>query len=173
MNIPFTRHTLDNGLSVILHEDHGCPIVAVNVWYHVGSKNEAPGRTGFAHLFEHLMFMGTKRVPGGDFDNLMEAGGGSNNASTSLDRTNYFSSGPANLLPTLLWLDADRLEDMGLQMNQEKLDKQRDVVRNELRQVVENAPYMRAYEASRPRRSCGRCHPRGPSASSPRAPCSG
>ncbi len=147
-SIPCETYTLPNGLRVTLMEDHTLPRASVNTWYRVGARNEPPGRSGFAHLFEHLMFMGTKRVPGGDFDNLMEAGGGSNNASTSLDRTNYFSSGPSSLLPTLLWLDADRLEDMGLMMTQEKLDKQRDVVRNERRQTTENAPYGRAYEAS-------------------------
>src|SRR6185369_15261567 len=111
------------GLTVILHEDHALPSACVNLWYRVGAKNEPPGRSGFAHLFEHLMFMGTARVPGNDFDILMETGGGSNNASTGFDRTNYFSSGPASLLPTLLWLDADRMEDLGRTMNQEKLDK--------------------------------------------------
>jgi len=142
------HYTLPNGLHVILHEDHASPRVAVNLWYRVGARNEPPGRSGFAHLFEHLMFMGTKRVPDNQFDVLMETGGGANNASTSLDRTNYFSSGPSSLLPTLLWLDADRLEDMGLTMTQEKLDVQRGVVRNERRQVIEEAPYVKAYEAS-------------------------
>jgi zinc protease len=139
--------TLDNGMTVVLHRDAALPVVSVNLWYKVGAANEPEGRSGFAHLFEHLMFMGTARVPGSDFDNLMEAGGGSNNASTSLDRTNYFSTGPAELLPTLLWLDADRLEALGATMTQEKLDRQRDVVRNEIRQNVENTPYGRAYEA--------------------------
>jgi zinc protease len=144
--VKYEKYKLDNGLTVILHEDHSLPIVAVNTWYRVGAKDEPPGRSGFAHLFEHLMFMGTQRVPNGDFDKIMESGGGSNNASTAFDRTNYFSSGPASLLPTLLWLDADRLEDLGRTMNQEKLDRQRDVVRNEIRQVVENAPYGKAGE---------------------------
>lgn len=135
------KYTLSNGMNVILHEDHSLPIACVNIWYRVGALDEPPGRSGFAHLFEHLMFMGTRRVPGNQFDVIMETGGGSNNASTNLFRTNYFSSGPSKLLPTLLWLDADRLEDMGLTMTQEKLDKQRDVVRNERRQSLENAPY--------------------------------
>lgn len=135
------KYTLPNGMTVILHEDHTLPVACVNIWYRVGALDEPPGRSGFAHLFEHLMFMGTRRVPGNQFDVLMETGGGSNNATTNLFRTNYFSSGPAKLLPTLLWLDADRLEDMGLTMTQEKLDKQRDVVRNERRQSLENAPY--------------------------------
>jgi zinc protease len=142
--IRFEKYRLPNGMTVILHEDHSLPIVAVNTWFRVGSKDEPPGRSGFAHLFEHLMFMGTRRVPGNQFDIIMETGGGSNNATTSFDRTNYFSWGPASLLPTLLWLDADRLEDLARTMTQEKLDRQRDVVRNERRQSVENVPYGKA-----------------------------
>ena len=140
----YEKYKLDNGLTVILHEDHSLPVVAVNTWFRVGSKDEPPRRSGFAHLFEHLMFMGTQRVPRGEFDAIMEAGGGANNASTAPDRTNYFSSGPAALLPTLLWLDADRFEDLGRMTDQAKLDKQRDVVRNERRQSYENRPYGRA-----------------------------
>lgn len=136
--------TLANGLTVILHEDHRLPQVTINTWFAVGSKDEAPGRTGFAHLFEHLMFMGTTRVPGNQFDMIMEGGGGANNASTSEDRTNYYSWGPSSQLPTLMWLDADRLEGLGKAMTQEKLDKQRSVVRNERRQSVENRPYGKA-----------------------------
>ncbi len=143
-DIPYEKYTLPNGMTVILHEDHSLPIACANLWYRVGSKDEKPGRSGFAHLFEHLMFMGTDRVPGGDFDNIMEAGGGWNNATTSEDRTNYFEMGPAELLPTLLWLEADRLEALGRAMTQEKLDKQRAVVRNERRQSYENAPYGKA-----------------------------
>jgi len=146
-DVPVEKYTLPNGMTVILHEDHTLPVATINIWYKVGSQDEPPGRSGFAHLFEHLMFMGTARVPGGNFDTIMETGGGANNASTDLFRTNYFSWGPSSLLPTLLWLDADRLEDMGLNMTQEKLDKQRDVVRNELRQTVENRPYGKAEEA--------------------------
>ncbi len=143
-NIKYEKYKLQNGMTVILHEDHSVPSACINTWYHVGSKDEEFGRSGFAHLFEHLMFMGTHRVPGGDFDNLMEASGGFNNASTSKDRTNYYSMGPAELLPTLLWLDADRLEGLGKAMTTEKLNKQRDVVRNERRQTSENRPYGRA-----------------------------
>lgn len=143
-DVAYEKYSLPNGMTVILHEDHSLPVVAVNTWYHVGAKDEPPGRSGFAHLFEHLMFMGTRRVAGNQFDVLMETGGGSNNATTSFDRTNYFSSGPASLLPTLLWLDADRLEDLGRTMTQEKLDLQRDVVRNERRQSIENQPYGKA-----------------------------
>lgn len=142
------KYQLPNGLTVILHEDRSLPVATINLWYRVGARNEPKGRSGFAHLYEHLMFMGTRRVPGNDFDVVMETGGGANNASTSLDRTNYFSSGPSSLLPTLLWLDADRMEDMGPTMDLDKLNKQRDVVRNEIRQNVENAPYGRAYEWS-------------------------
>lgn len=145
-DVTYEKYTLPNGMTVILHEDHALPVCAVNIWYRVGAKDELPGRSGFAHLYEHLMFMGTERVPGNQFDVIMETGGGANNASTSLDRTNYFSAGPAKLLPTLLWLDADRLEDMGRTMSQEKLDLQRDVVRNELRQNIENRPYGKAEE---------------------------
>lgn len=142
--VSIEKYQLDNGMTVILHEDHSLPVATINTWFYVGSKDEAPGRSGFAHLFEHLMFMGTKRVPGSDFDILMERGGGWNNASTSEDRTNYYSFGPSSLLPTLLWLDADRLEDLGKEMTKEKLDKQREVVRNERRQTSEMQPYGKA-----------------------------
>lgn len=143
-DVKYEKYRLDNGMTVILHEDHALPVATINLWYYVGGKDESPGRSGFAHLFEHLMFMGTRRVPGNKFDALMEEGGGWNNASTSWDRTNYYSFGPSSLLPTLLWLDADRLEDLGREMNQEKLDKQREVVRNERRQTSEMQPYGRA-----------------------------
>src|ERR1043165_5836359 len=133
-SVPYEKFKLDNGVTVILHPDHALPVASINIWYRVGAKDELPGRSGFAHLFEHLMFMGTARVPGNDFDILMESGGGNNNASTSLDRTNYFSHGQSSLLPTLLWLDADRLEDLGRTMDSVKLKKQCDVVRNEIRQ---------------------------------------
>jgi predicted Zn-dependent peptidase len=141
------KYQLGNGMTVILHEDHSLPVVTINTWFRVGAKDEPAGRSGFAHLFEHLMFMGTERVPGNDYDRLMEAGGGANNASTALDRTNFYSQGPASLLPTLLWLDADRLEDLARAMDQGKLDKQRDIVRNELRETIENRPYGRADQA--------------------------
>jgi len=141
LQIAYQRFRLDNGLTVILHEDHTTPEVAVNLWFHVGSKDEAPHRTGFAHLFEHLMFMGTTRVPDGEFDRIMEALGGQNNASTDEDRTNYYESGPAPLLPTLLWLEADRLTSLADAMTEKKLNLQRDVVKNERRQSYENRPY--------------------------------
>ncbi|HWL92302.1 MAG TPA: pitrilysin family protein [Phycisphaerae bacterium] len=143
-DVKYEKYKLENGMTVILHEDHALPVATINIWYYVGGKDEPPGRSGFAHLFEHLMFMGTRRVPGNKFDVIMEEGGGSNNASTSWDRTNYYSTGPSSLLPKLLWLDADRLEDLGREMTLEKLDKQREVVRNERRQTSEMQPYGRA-----------------------------
>ena len=139
-SVPYTKFTLDNGMTFILHEDHSVPRVAVNTWFHVGSKDEPEHRSGFAHLFEHLMFMGTFRVPQGQFDKIMEAEGGDNNASTEQDRTNFYDVGPSNELPTLLWLEADRLEDLGKAMTQKKLDLQRQVVLNERREW-ENSPY--------------------------------
>lgn len=140
-DIPFERYQLPNGLQVILLEDHSLPQVVVDVWYRVGSKDEAPGRSGFAHLFEHLMFMGTDRLPGNGIDMTMEANGGWNNAWTMEDATNYYDVGPPNLLETLLWIEADRMESLGKAMTQEKLDLQRDVVRNERRQSYEDTPY--------------------------------
>lgn len=139
--IPYERYELPNGLQVILLEDHSLPQVVVDLWYQVGSKDEAPGRSGFAHLFEHLMFMGTRRLPGSGFDEVMEAHGGSNNAWTSEDATNYFEVGPPNLLETFLWLEADRMQELSVAMTQEKVDLQRDVVRNERRQSYEDEPY--------------------------------
>lgn len=147
-DITVEKYRLGNGMTVILHEDHSLPVVAVNLWYHVGSKDEPPHRTGFAHLFEHLMFTGTKRVP--KFDFVMEGGGGQNNASTTEDRTNYYDSGPSNLLPTLLWLEADRMEGLGAAMDQKKLDLQREVVKNERREDFDNAPYGPAHLAIDP-----------------------
>jgi zinc protease len=141
VSIPFVTSKLANGMTVILHEDHSVPIVVVNVTYRVGSRFEVAHRTGFAHLFEHLMFMGTRRAPTKMFDQWMEAAGGWNNADTSEDRTEYYDVGPPTLLPLLLWLEADRQRDLGPLMTQEKLDAQRDVVRNERRQTSENTPY--------------------------------
>ncbi len=141
LDVPFTRYTLDNGMVVILHEDHALPLVAVNIMVKVGSRFEEPRRTGFAHLFEHLMFMGTRRVPTKMFDAWMEAEGGWNNAGTSEDRTDYYEVGPSHSLPLLLWLEADRFASLGKEMTLEKLNAQRDVVRNERRQTTENQPY--------------------------------
>ncbi|HEU4536799.1 MAG TPA: pitrilysin family protein [Polyangiaceae bacterium] len=137
----FHKSRLPNGLTVIVHEDHTLPEVAVNLLYRVGSRDEIRGRTGFAHLFEHLMFMGTRRAPTKMFDAWMEAAGGSNNAWTSQDYTDYHETSPPGALPLLLWLEADRLETLGREVDKPKLDLQRDVVRNERRQVVENTPY--------------------------------
>lgn len=140
------RYTLNNGLTVILHEDRSTPMVAVNVWYLVGSGDEQPGRTGFAHLFEHVMFMGSEHVPVGAFDQWLEAAGANNNGSTNRDRTNYFEWMPSNALPLALWLEADRMGWLLPTMDQQKLDVQRDVVKNERRQSYDNVPYGRAFE---------------------------
>jgi len=139
--LAFEKTTLPNGLEVILHEDHSTPIVVVNTWYKVGSGDEKPGRTGFAHLFEHVMFMGSEHVPTGQFDKLLESVGANNNGSTTEDRTNYYESLPSNALPLALWLDADRMGHLLPVMDQQKLDLQRDVVKNERRQRVDNVPY--------------------------------
>jgi zinc protease len=140
VNIPYTRHTLDNGLDVLVHEDHGCPIVAVNLWYHVGSKNEKPGRTGFAHLFEHLMFEGSQHYDRGYFQPLQEAGG-SLNGSTNADRTNYWEVVPTNALELALWMESDRMAYLLPALTDAKFRNQRDVVLNERRQNYENRPY--------------------------------
>ena len=140
MNIPFTRHALDNGLSVILHEDHNCPIVAVNVWYHVGSKNEVPGRTGFAHLFEHLMFEGSAHHDKGYFHPLQEAGA-LLNGSTNADRTNYWEVVPTSAFELALWMESDRMAHLLPALTPAKFDNQREVVLNERRQNYENRPY--------------------------------
>jgi zinc protease len=140
MDIPFTRHTLRNGLDVVIHEDHSVPIVAVNIWYHVGSKNETPGRTGFAHLFEHLMFEGSEHYDRGYFHPLQEAGA-SLNGSTNADRTNYWEVVPTNALDLALWMESDRMGYLLPALTDAKFDNQRDVVLNERRQNYENRPY--------------------------------
>jgi predicted Zn-dependent peptidase len=141
VNIPFTRQVLPNGLTVIFHPDRSQPLVAVNVSVDVGSRDEPARRTGFAHLFEHLMFMGTARVPEKMFDVWMENEGAWNNAWTTNDRTDYFEIGPSHTLPLLLWMEADRLATLGSQIDQAKLETQRGVVQNERRQQTENQPY--------------------------------
>ena len=141
LEVPYTQFTLANGLTVILHRDTTVPVVSVNVWYHVGSANERPGRTGFAHLFEHLMFEGSKNVEEGQFDILLEAAGATNNGSTDLDRTNYFIDLPANALELALFLESDRMGYLLDTMSPERVDGQRDVVKNERRQSYENRPY--------------------------------
>ena len=142
--VPYTHFTLPNGLNVILHEDHSVPVVSINVWYHVGSGSEKPGRTGFAHLFEHLMFEGSKHVPEGAFDSWLEAAGGNNNGSTTRDRTNYYIDVPSNALDLGLFLESDRMGYLLDIVTPALVNGQRDVVKNERRQSVENAPYGRA-----------------------------
>ncbi len=144
IKIPFEQFTLDNGLQVFLLRDNSLPIISVNLWFNVGSKNEQPGRTGFAHLFEHLMFMGTDKVP--NIDILLESGGGSNNASTREDVTNYYTVAPENMLETVLFIEADRFAHLADAMTQEKLDKQRDVVLNERKQTMDNQPYGKLWD---------------------------
>lgn len=140
-DIPHTKYTLENGLEVILHRDVSLPMVAVNLWYHVGPRNEPKGRSGFAHLFEHLMFEGSKHA-GNQFDHLLESVGGTNmNGTTSWDRTNYYETVPAEHLELALWLEADRMGFMVDTLTQERLDVQRGVVENERRQSYENQPY--------------------------------
>src|SRR6187402_876467 len=145
LQLPYTQFTLPNGLHVILHEDHSVPVVTVNVWYHVGSGNEKTGRTGFAHLFEHLMFMGSGHVPTGEFDSWLEGAGGTNNGSTEYDRTNYWINVPSNALELALFLESDRMGYLLDTMTPATVDAQRDVVKNERRQSVENTPYGRAF----------------------------
>jgi zinc protease len=140
VNISFTKHTLDNGLDVLLHEDHACPIAAVNLWYHVGSKNERPGKTGFAHLFEHLMFEGSEHHDRGFFQPLQGAGA-TLNGSTNADRTNYWEVVPSGALELALWMESDRMGYLLPALTQAKFDNQRDVVLNERRQNYENRPY--------------------------------
>ncbi len=144
--IPFTKHTLANGLDVIVHEDSHQPLVAVNLWYHVGSKNERPGRTGLAHLFEHLMFKGAEHQPRGYFEPLQEAGG-SLNGSTSADRTNYWAVMPAGAAELALWMEADRMGWLLPALTDERFETEREVVLNERRQSYENRPYGLAYFA--------------------------
>ena len=140
-HVPIARHELPNGLRVILSHDDRAPIVAVNLWYAVGSRHEKPGKTGFAHLFEHMMFQGSEHVAKGEHFALIQAAGGTANATTWLDRTNYFETLPSHELELALWLESDRLAGLLPAMTQEKLDNQRDVVKNERRWSVDNQPY--------------------------------
>jgi len=140
VTLAFSKHTLANGLDVLLHEDRACPIVAVNIWYHVGSKNEQPGRTGFAHLFEHLMFEGSQHHDHGYFQPLQGAGG-TLNGSTNADRTNYWEVVPSNALELALWMESDRMGYLLPALTEAKFTNQRDVVLNERRQNYENRPY--------------------------------
>jgi zinc protease len=141
MRIPVETFHLDNGLFVTLSEDHTTPIVAVNLWYHVGSANEKAGRTGFAHLFEHMLFQGSAHVGSNEHFELIQRAGGTLNGSTWLERTNYFETVPSNELALALWLEADRMGELLPAMTQEKLDTQREVVKNERRWSVDNQPY--------------------------------
>ena len=138
----FEKYRLTNGLDVILLEDHRLPLVAVNLWYHVGPANERPGLTGFAHLFEHMMFEGSKHVGEKAHFLYLEAAGASNiNGTTDFDRTNYFETLPSNQLELALWLESDRMGFLLDKLDGDRLENQRDVVRNERRQSIENAPY--------------------------------
>ncbi len=140
--LKFEKYKLENGLEVILSEDHRLPMVAVNLWYHVGPANELPGRTGFAHLFEHMMFEGSRHVPGNAHFHFLEAAGASDiNGTTDFDRTNYFETLPSNQLELALWLESDRMGYLPDKLDQANLSNQQDVVRNERRQGLENAPY--------------------------------
>ena len=144
-DIPYQKFVLGNGLTLIVHEDHKAPIVAVNVWYHVGSKNEKPGKTGFAHLFEHLMFNGSEHFNDDYFKVLEKIGATDLNGTTNEDRTNYFQNVPMTALDTVLWMESDRMGHLLGAIDQARLDEQRGVVQNEKRQG-ENEPYGRVEE---------------------------
>ncbi len=146
LDYPIVQHTLDNGLRVIASPDHGAPSVAVNLWYDVGSRDEEPGRTGFAHLFEHVMFQGSANVGSGQHIALLQAAGAAVNATTWFDRTNYFETLPSGGLDLALWLEADRLGSLLDALTLESLDNQRDVVKEERRQRYDNVPYGDALE---------------------------
>src|SRR5678816_3129800 len=146
IDLPYTKRTLANGLDVIVHEDHHVPIVAVNIWYHVGSKNERPGRTGFAHLFEHLMFEGSEHHNTGFFVPLQQAGA-LLNGSTNTDRTNYWEVVPTSAIDRALWMESDRMGFLLPALTRERFETQRDVVLNERRQNYENRPYGMAIMA--------------------------
>ncbi len=146
IRIPYERVTLKNGLEVLLSPDHSTPQVAVDIWYHVGSKNELPGHTGFAHMFEHVMFTGSAHVPYGMQDRLTEGVGGGNNASTGNDVTNYYDIVPSNYLQSALWIEADRMGFLLDKLDSAKFVAQRSVVENERRQRTDNQPYGRSFE---------------------------
>ena len=141
MEIPIETFSLPNGLTVVLSKDHTAPLVAVNLWYHVGSANERTGRTGFAHLFEHMLFQGSTNVGANEHFELVQRAGGTLNGSTWLDRTNYYETVPSNQLELVLWLEANRMGWLLPAMTQQKLDTQRDVVQNERRWSMDNQPY--------------------------------
>ena len=146
LSIPYSKYELDNGLTIVLHEDHSDPLVHVEVAYHVGSSREEAGRSGFAHFFEHMMFEGSENVGEGDYSKLITDGGGSINGTTNNDRTNYFATVPRNQLELVLWLEADRMGLLLPAVDQEKFEVQRETVKNERGQRVDNAPYGRTSE---------------------------
>ena len=156
VDIPFQKFVLDNGLTLIVHEDHKAPIVAFNVWYHVGSKNEKPGKTGFAHLFEHLMFNGSENYNDDYFKPMQKVGATDLNGTTNEDRTNYFENVPTSALDLVLWMESDRMGHLKGAISQAKLDEQRGVVQNELRQVLQRAlqhrrgPHRQGHLPARP-----------------------
>ena len=141
VHLPIHTHTLPNGLRLVVSPDRTAPVVAVNLWYHVGSANERAGRTGFAHLFEHMLFQGSEHVGANEHFELVQRAGGTLNGSTWIERTNYYETVPSHQLPLALWLEADRMGRLLPAMTQEKLDTQRDVVKNERRWSVDNQPY--------------------------------
>ncbi len=146
ISYPIETRTLGNGLRVVLHPDRSLPLVAINLWYHVGSKNERPGRSGFAHLFEHMLFQGSENVGTNDHFRYVQQVGGVANGSTSFDRTNYYETLPSHCLDLGLWLESDRMGHLLPAMTEEKFETQRDVVMNERRQRIDNQPYGRAFE---------------------------
>jgi zinc protease len=145
-NIPYTRYVLPNGLVALLNEDHSSPIVYTTVWYHVGSKNEKPGRTGFAHLFEHMMFEGSEHIESGQHRIMIQSMGGSFNGSTTEDRTNYYEMVPSNQLETALWMESDRMATLLTRIDQKRLDAEIEIVKNERRLRVDNQPFGVASE---------------------------
>jgi len=145
LKVPYEQFTLPNGLNVILHQDNTIPRATVNMWFHVGSGSEKPGRTGFAHLFEHILFEGSEHVPEGKFDEWLEAAGASNNGSTTEDRTNYYEELPSNALDLALFLESDRMGFLLKSLSESTVDGQRDVVKNERRQSIENQPYGKVW----------------------------
>src|SRR5262245_24766700 len=144
--VRFSQHTLENGLRVIVAPDRVAPVAAINLWYDVGSKHEQPGRTGFAHLFEHFMFQGSRHVAKAEHLGIVQGAGGVCNATTYFDRTNYFETLPSHQVELGLWLEADRMATLLDALSQENLDNQRDVVKNEKRQSYDNRPYGSFYE---------------------------
>lgn len=145
-SVSIEQFTLPNGLRVVLNEDHSAPLVAINIWYHVGSKNERPGRTGFAHLFEHMLFSGSEHVGNNEHFRHIQSVGGTLNGSTNFDRTNYYETLPSNYLPLGLWLESDRMGFFLTALDQKKLDIQKEVVKEERRQRYDNVPYGTAFE---------------------------